>query len=144
MLSKLNLPVAVPRVLLGLLLSSAGLMGLLHLAPMPPHEGLAAQWSAALAATYVMTLVKIVELTVGVALLTNRFVPLALVVLAPVTVNIIGFHTLVEFGQLGAPVFVLGAHLWLAWSYRAAYAPLFEARAKPVREASTASRAVLA
>ncbi|MFZ5444400.1 MAG: hypothetical protein ACOZQL_30695 [Myxococcota bacterium] len=128
-MKNLNLPVAVPRVLVGLLLLSSGVMGLFHLAPMPPHEGVAGQYVAALSATYLMALVKVVELAAGLALLANRFVPLALVVLAPVTVNIVGFHTLIEFGHLPVPVLLLAAHLWLAWSHREAFRPLLQARA---------------
>ena len=126
MLQKLNLAVRIPQVLVGLLLLVSGVVGLFKLAPMPPPApGVAADFMVALTSTYLLSLVKVVEIGVGLALLTNRFVPLALVVLAPVTVNIVGFHTLIAPGGLGAPMFLLVAHLWLAWSHRAAYAPLF-------------------
>lgn len=140
MFKNLNWSVAVPRVLVGFLLFASGLAGLLHLTPTPAHPGLGDQYLGALSATYLMTLVKAVEVAVGLSLLTNRFVPLALVVLAPVSVNILGFHTLIDFGQLPVPVLLVVGHLWLAWSHRAAYAPLFRARTEVEAAPSTSLR----
>lgn len=139
MFKNLKWSIAVPRVLVGFLLFVAGLSGLLHLTPVPSHPGLGDQYLGALSATYLMTLVKAVEVAVGLALLTNRFVPLALVVLAPVSLNILGFHTLIDLGQLPVPVLLMAGHLWLAWSYRAAYAPLLRARADVTPVASSAA-----
>lgn len=58
------------------------------------------------------------ELLVALALLTNRMVPLALVVLAPITVNIVLFHLVLA--PAGAPIAValLVFHLATAWSRR--------------------------
>lgn len=127
MLSKLNLPVAVPRVLLGLLFLMSGVVGLFHLAPPPEHHGIAATFAGALEVTYLMTLVKLVEVTVAVLLLTNRFVPLALTLLAPISVNILGFHTLIEPGQPVVAVLIIALQAWLVWKHRAAFAPMFRA-----------------
>ena len=44
------------------------------------------------AAGFLFPLVKAIEVAAGVALLTNRFVPLALTVLAPIIIAIAGFH----------------------------------------------------
>lgn len=131
MLRQLNLAVRIPQALLGLAFTVFGAIGLFHLVEMPPHEGLAAQYLGALSATYLMTLVKTVELSVGLALLANRFVPLALALLAPVSVNIVGFHTLIEPGQLALPVVLFALQGWLVWSYRGAYAGLLQVRASP-------------
>jgi putative oxidoreductase len=140
-----NLSVTIPRILLGLVFTAFGLLVLLKLAPTPPHEGIAAQYLGALATTYVLTLVKLTEVAAGLALLTNRFVPLALTVLAPITLNILGFHTLIEPGGFALPVLMTAAHLWLAWKYRAAFAPMLKAKVQPeVASAAPVGRSVTA
>lgn len=85
-------------------------------------------FGAMMATGYLLPLVKLVELSVGVLLLANRYVPLALVLLAPVSVNIIAFHLfLAPAGILpGLMVFLLNAGL--LWAHRPAYASLLRAR----------------
>lgn len=60
----------------------------------PPLAATLAQ--AMLDTGYFFELVKAVELLTGIALLSNRFVPLALVVVAPVVVNIVLFDVLLS------------------------------------------------
>jgi putative oxidoreductase len=57
-------------------------------------------------------------------LMTNRFVPLALTLLAPVIVAIVGFHAVLAQASAGIAVFVLLLELYLGYVYRAAFAPL--------------------
>jgi hypothetical protein len=78
-----------------------------------------------------LTLVKVIELVAGLALLTNRFVPLALALLAPIIVGILAVHLLLM--PAGAPIAVvlLALELVTAWSYRAAFAPMLRARVTP-------------
>ena len=120
---------AVPRVLLGAVFLLAGVAGLLHLIPEEPGlTGPAALYAAGLSGSYLLTLVKLTQLVVGALLLSNRFVPLALTLLAPVLVNITAFHLF--YAPSGLPlVFVLVAtELWLAWRHRAAFLPMLAAK----------------
>ena len=78
-----------------------------------------------------LPLIAATEIAAGVLLLSGRFVPLALTLLAPVIVNILAFHLLLAKGGLGVPLAVLGAELFLAWSYRDAFAPRLRARNVP-------------
>ena len=131
---KKKLPVAIVRVLMGLPLVVFGLNGFLNFIP-PPEGGLppaAAQFSQALLDSgYMMPLIGVTQLIVGVLLLVNRFVPLALVLFAPFIVNSVAFHLALErSGLVPAGVF-LAFELYLAWAYRAAWKPLFTARAEP-------------
>lgn len=75
---------------------------------------------------YLMHLTKGIELLAGLALILNAWVPLALVVLAPVLVNIfcIGFTVLPGAWTRSLP-FVL-ITLFLAYRNRTAYAGLFQ------------------
>ncbi len=70
-----------------------------------------------------------VNIVAGVALLANRGVPIALVVLAPITFNIFLFHLwrLDPFGlTIGVPVIAL--NLALLYAFRDVYRPLFTIR----------------
>ncbi len=131
---KKKLPVTIVRVLMGLPLVVFGLNGFLNFIP-PPEGGLppaAAQVSQALLESgYMMPLIGATQIIVGVLLLVNRFVPLALVLFAPFIVNSVAFHLALErSGLVPAGVF-LAFELYLAWAYRAAWKPLFTARAEP-------------
>jgi putative oxidoreductase len=124
------------RLLLGLVFSVFGLNFFLHFLPTPPMAaGPALDFAGALMASgYVMTVVKVTEVVAGVALLTNRFVPLALTVLAPVVVGIVGFHATLAPATGGPAYLVLLLELALAYAYRDAYAPLLRAHSEPAAE----------
>lgn len=120
------------RVLLGLVFFVFGLDGFLHFFPQPDApvpEGAMAFAAALLKTGYMFPLIKGTEVLGGLLLLANRFVPLALVLLAPVIVNIVAFHTLLA--PSGAPIalVILALELGLAWAYRRAYQPLLASRA---------------
>jgi len=129
-----RLVTAIARILLGLPLTVFGLNGFLNFIP-PPKTALpeqAAAFAGALAASgYMMPLIGITLLSVGVLLLLNRFVPLALVLFAPFIVNSIAFHVFLERGGLPIATVFLALELYLAWAYRHAYAPLLTARSTP-------------
>ena len=128
------LPVVV-RVLLGALFVVSGSNKLVPFMAMPPMPEAGTSFLAALAATgYFLPLLAIVEVTAGLALIAGRFVPLALVILAPVVVNIAFFHALLA-PSVGSVVMVVGAELFLAWHYRAAFVALL--RAVPAKSPAT-------
>jgi uncharacterized membrane protein YphA (DoxX/SURF4 family) len=118
------------RVLLGLVFFVFGLMGLFNLIP-PPQGGVPAgamAFGAALMNTgYMFPLIKGTEVLGGALLLSNRFVPLALVLLAPVVVNIFLFHLFLTPGEIGMASLVLATEAGLGWVYRAHYRALFSA-----------------
>ena len=122
------LPTAA-RLFLGLVFTVFGLNFFLHFIPQPPAPPRAAAFAGALFASgYLFPLLKVTEIAAGLLLLTGFFVPLALAVLAPVIVNIVGFHLFLAPAGLPLPLAVLAAELFLAWSYRAAFAPMLHAR----------------
>ena len=136
---------AVARVLLGLSFFVFGLNGFLNFLPMPPQEGAAGAFMGALAATgYMFPFIKGTEVLVGAALLSNRFVPLALTVLAPVTLNIVAFHVVLAPASLALPIFLVALQLYLAWSYRESFRALLTATAKPATAHASASGSELA
>lgn len=115
------------RVLLGLIFVVFGLNGFLKFIPIPPPEGAAAEFMGGLAAAgYFFPLLKVTEIAVGLALLANRFVPLALVVLAPITINIVAFNILAPEG-LPLALVIVALQVGLAWHHRSAFRPLLTA-----------------
>lgn len=120
------------RIVLGLIFTVFGLNGFLQFLPNPPVPEAAGSFLGALAATgYMFPLIKGTEVVAGLALLSNRYVPLALILLSPVVVNIFAFHTLLAPGPIGVVVLLLTAYLGFA--YRGHFASLFVAKAQPTR-----------
>jgi uncharacterized membrane protein YphA (DoxX/SURF4 family) len=123
---------AIVRILLGLAFLVFGLNGFLNFIPQPkdmPQEIMTVT-SALMKAGY-MTVVSGAEVLVAVMLLTNRFVPLALALLAPIIVGILTFHMAVAPATIGPGIVVLVMELYLAWAYRGAFRPMLAAKAAP-------------
>jgi putative oxidoreductase len=123
---------SVARVVLGLVFTILGANKFLHFLPQPPMSGPPADFFGALFATgYMLPLIATTEVVAGLLLLSGRFVPLALTLLAPVIVNILAFHLFLAPSGIAMPMVVLAAELYLAWSYREAFAPMLRARVAP-------------
>lgn len=119
---------AVGRVLLGLPLVVFGLNAFLNFIPQPetPLPEKAMMFATALAQSgYMLPLIGITFLIVGVLLLANRCVPLALVIFAPFVVNSVAFHLFLEPTGLPMALVFAALELALAWKYRAAFRSLF-------------------
>ena len=122
----------VARIGLGLVFATFGLNKLLPFLPQPPISGPPAQFFGALFATgYMIPLVAVTEIVAGLMLLSGRYVPLGLTLLAPVIVNIVAFHLFLAPAGLGVPLVVLALELFLAWTFRDAFAPMLRMRSVP-------------
>jgi uncharacterized membrane protein YphA (DoxX/SURF4 family) len=124
----------IARILLGLLFTITGLNGFLDFIPKPKEpmpEAAAALAGALMGTQYMLRLIAGTQLLSGVLLVTGLFVPLALALLAPVVVNIVAFHFFLAPTGITIAVVVLLLELFLAWSYRGAFAPMLAIRAKP-------------
>jgi uncharacterized membrane protein YphA (DoxX/SURF4 family) len=127
----------VARLFLGLVFTVFGLNFFLHFLPTPPAPPRAAAFAGALFGSgYLVPLLKTTEVLAGIALLSGRLVPLALAVLAPIIVNILGFHLFLAPSGLAIPLAVLVAELYLARTYRAAFAPMLRWRTPTARGAT--------
>lgn len=136
-----KLPTAA-RLLLGLSFFVFGLNGFLQFIPQPPAPPAAASFAGALFATgYFFPLLKGTEVIASLLLLSNRYVPLALAVLAPVLINIVAFHAFLEPpATLALPLVLLALELYLARSYRDAFAPMLQAQTQPHQAAPASGR----
>jgi hypothetical protein len=68
---------------------------------------------------------------VGVLLLINRFVPLALALIAPILVGILTFHIATSLSMIVPGAILSLIELYLAWSYRRVFCPMLAAKVSP-------------
>jgi hypothetical protein len=115
----------ISRILLGLLFTVFGLNGFLHFIPMPPPQGVAGQFMGTLFVSHYLVPIFALQTIGGVLLLANRFVPLALAILAPIIVNIVIFHVTMDPKGLGLALVTVALWAMLAYRERAAFAGLF-------------------
>ena len=124
-----NVSRTVTRLFLGLVFTVFGLNFFLHFLPMPPMPAQAGAFVAALLGSgYLFPVLKATQVVAGAMLLSGRFVPLALALLAPIILNIVGFHLFLAPAGIGLPLALLAAEAYLAWAYRASFAPMLRAR----------------
>ena len=118
----------IARYLAGVIFLVMGLNGFLNFIHFPPPAGIAAQFMGALYVSHYLWVIFAFQLIAGVLLLANRYVPLAVAVLAPVVVNILSFHALMA--PRGLPLAIVVAVLWvlLFADVRPAFAGLFQPR----------------
>jgi uncharacterized membrane protein YphA (DoxX/SURF4 family) len=126
-----NIGIIVAQVFLGGIMLSGGFMHFTVDTASAYHD----EFLNALEDTgYLCQMIGATEIICAIAILTRRFMPLALIVLAPIT-TIIFTHHLSQVGQvvykpdgiyIGIPVVV--AHLFLAWHCREHYRDLFAAK----------------
>ena len=113
------------RIVLGLMLVVFGLNKFLQFMPAPPMAEPAGTFMGALVGTgYMMPIVAGVEILVGALLLANRFVVLALLLLAPISVNIVAFHLFLDIAGIGGAAFVFILNVFLLFAYRSRYQSL--------------------
>ena len=117
----------IVRVATGLMFVVSSVMYFLNMMPEAELSGPTLQFVAGLdAAGYFMPFLKVVELIAGIALIAGRCIPLAAVVLFPVTINIFLFHAFLAPDGMIIPILLLAANLYLAFVYRDHYRPLLQ------------------
>lgn len=120
----------IARILLGLIFFVFGLIGLLNLIPPPSDlpERLMTFNQGLMASGYFFPFLKVIETICGLLLLAGVFVPLALVVLAPIAINIFLVHAFLAPNGLPIAI-VIGALMvylsFFAEPYALAIKPLF-------------------
>ncbi len=102
----------VSQVLFGLVFLVFGLNGFFNFLPQPPLDPKALEFIMALVNSgYMMTLIKGTEVLCGAMILTGVFLPLGLVLIAPILVNIVMFHLMIAGGP------GMGFALLFMWTY---------------------------
>jgi putative oxidoreductase len=129
----MKITVIISRVLLGVGFTIFGLNIVHPFLPMPPPPGgLVTQFMGVMIPTHWMTFVGLVQLLGGILVLIGGTAPLGLVLLGPVLVNILSFHTFIQGGQGIAPGLVFSVlEIFLLYAYRSYFRAIFTASAKP-------------
>lgn len=122
----------IARVLMGIAFLIFGLNGFLNFIPAPKDmpQDIMAIMGAMLKGGF-FTVVSGAEVLVSVLLLINRFVPLALAMIAPIIVGILTFHIALQPATIAPGIVVAALELYLAWSYRKAFGPMLAAKVSP-------------
>jgi uncharacterized membrane protein YphA (DoxX/SURF4 family) len=108
----------IARVLLGLIFVVFGSNIFLHFIPMPPPPpGLVGDFTKALFVSHYLHVVALFQIVGGLLLLIGRFVPLGLVLLAPVIVNIDLVHILMDPTGLPMAAAISILLVFLVWRY---------------------------
>ena len=119
----------IARFLLGLIFLVFGLNGFLHFIPAsPPPSGTAGQFVGALFISNYLVVVFLLQIIPAVLLLINRYVPLALTLLAPIIVNILLFHILMAPSGLALAIVVTVLWILVFLRVRSAFGGLFQPR----------------
>ena len=129
----MKIAVIIVRTLVALMFLFASvswfLMVFFHAFPMPPVPGNMKVFNDGLEASgYLMMLIKITELLCALFLLFGRYVALALVVLFPVMLNIVLVNAFLSPSGLTVAIPLLIGVLFLAYTQRDKYAPLFTSK----------------
>jgi putative oxidoreductase len=116
----------IARYLMGIAFTVFGLNGFLHFLPMGPMPVLAGQFFTVLFVSHYLYPIFAIQLICGLLFLVNRYVPLALTMIAPIIVNILLFHTL-----MNPPGIVPGLIVTICWflvfyRHRAAFAGILQ------------------
>lgn len=118
------------QALLGIIFFVFGLNGFLNFLPMPELGEQAGKFMGGLGGSgYFFPALKLVEVTAGLALLVRLFAPLALLLLAPVVVQILLFHVFLEPGGLPLAIVITLLEAYLGFVvYRDTFAKVLQPR----------------
>jgi putative oxidoreductase len=116
----------IVRILLGIILIAFGANKLYSFIPLPQPSPEAADFMESLANTgYVITIVAIFEIIIGLLLLVKKWVPFALLLLIPLSLNILLFHLFMDVPSIGTALLVVVMNGILLYKHRQKYKPLF-------------------
>lgn len=116
----------IARIILGLALILFGINSFYSFIPMPQPPEDAAAFLASLAETgYLMNFVAFLEIVIGVLLIVNLWVPFALLLLVPISINIVLFHLFLDLPSISAGLLLAMLNVILLYKHKQQYRPLF-------------------
>ena len=127
----MKIAATIARYLLGLIFAFFGANALFHFLPNPPPPpGPVKDFTTVMTTTHYIEVVGFFQCASGILLLINRYVPLALTVLAAVIVNILTTHIFVMHGDGLVPIPILVVIFWILvfWRVRPAFAGILQAK----------------
>lgn len=113
------------RILLGIALIVFGLNGFFQFMPPPEISAEGMSFIVSLMATkYMFVMLNVFKLLFGFCLLINRFTALSLLLLTPITVNILCFHLFLDIKGILMIAIITVLHGYLLYAYRSYYKTL--------------------
>ena len=116
----------IVRIVLGVALVVFGANKFLHLIPMEAPTGSAGDFMNSLGATgYVFPIIGVLEVMIGILLLMKKWVAFALILLAPISINILLFHLFLDIPGIAISMVVAIFNGILIYKLWPQYRPLF-------------------
>ena len=106
------------RILLGVFVLVFGFNKFFHFIPMEAPTGDAAAYFGALTSSKTMTLVAIVEIVAGLALIIDKFGALLALILMSISVNAFLFHAVLDPGGIAGSVVLLLLNIVVLYGYK--------------------------
>ena len=123
------------RVLLGsILFVVGGLNGFFHFVPVQMVQDCvkcSEYINGLISSGFLFETVKIIEIFTGALFLMGLWIPLALILSAPIVLNIALYHVFLAQSGLGIAIVLVCLELYLAFRYRNVFVPLFQMRPAP-------------
>jgi len=115
------------RIILGIGLIFFGINKLINFMPLPELPENAANFMGSLRSTgYMLQFIGLMEILIGIFFLVNRWVPFALLLLAPISANILLFHLFLDMPGIVGALIVFTINVVLIYKYWRTYRPLFQ------------------
>ncbi len=116
-------------LILALVLITHGLNEFFHFDFMPvlsvPQEALNFQNSLS-ATGYLLPVLGVVEIFIAILIIMRKWVPFALLLLAPISINVLLFHLFLNVSGIWIALIIVGINILLIYKYWKAYRPLFQ------------------
>lgn len=116
----------IVRITLGIILVVFGSNKFLHFISMPPPPGSAGEFLNTLGASgYIFPMLGVVEVCIGAMLLCKQWVPFGILLLAPISLNIVLYHLCFGVPGIWIALLVLTLNAVMVYKHWKLYSPLF-------------------
>jgi putative oxidoreductase len=119
----MKIAITIASVLLGLPFLIFGLNYFVNFMPVPPMTGNPAIFMSLFGPTGYMAVVKTLEVILAISILSGIYRPLALILIAPIAVNILLFEVFIA-GMPGIGILLVSLIAFLLYAYREKYLPI--------------------
>jgi uncharacterized membrane protein YphA (DoxX/SURF4 family) len=116
----------VARFFLGIVFLVAGINGYVYLFGLEPFVATSPEAMQLFQFDYLLVIEKSLEIICGILLLVNRYVSLALAILAPLVANIFLLHLFVDHSLLALAIVMVIAYGYLLYHYRMKFRRVLE------------------
>jgi putative oxidoreductase len=112
----MRIATVIARILLGVVFLLAGVTAFAFTPP--PQAGLAGAFAEVFYRSHWALFLGIAQIVMSLCFLTNRLVPVGLLILAGFLYNSFAYHITMAQAGIAAPVVALGLGIVVAWPYR--------------------------